>query len=543
MKNDNIIVRNFENAPKLKKIIGENFGIIRNKNNKSKHPFRELWRKIHRWVGLLVSLLVLNFAISGIILNHREELAFLDIPRNWMPQDYHYLNWNNAAVKSIAHTNQGSFIYGNIGIWKKEGTKFIDFNNGLPNGADNRNIHTMIETTKGNLYAGTLMGLYRFDKKSNRWQKINLPTKEQRVIKLIEKDNILYALTRNRIVMINEASNQIKFDIIELKEPIGYKKEASIFDTLWQIHSGEIFGLPGKLFMDLIGLVFIFVVISGLIKWYYPKTFKYLRNNSEKLKARKNNLKFNLRWHNKLGLWFGVIMILSALTGMFLRPPLLVLIASDKINQIPYTNLDQDNPWYDKFRNITWNNELNKWILATNESLYSVDREFKTKPHLITNHPPISVMGVNVLEMTENGGVLVGSFSGLFLWYPEANLIYDYVLKQPANIQTQVGPPIGAFAVSGYGFDEMGKEYYFDYNMGAVPLNSQLFFPKMNNQIIEKSKMSLWNAMLEFHTARIFKALVSDFYILIVPLSGLLIALTAISGLIVWFWVYKGKKF
>lgn len=509
---------------------------------KFKHPYREFWRKIHRWFGLFISLLVLNFAISGIILNHREELATFHIPRIWMPQDYQYVNWNNAAVKSIAHTTKGSFIYGNIGIWKKEGTKIIDFNFGLPSGADYRNIHTMIESSTGFLYAGTFMGFYRFDSKNYRWQKIQLPTKEQRVVKLIVKGGELYALTRSRIVEIKEIKNELSFRIIELKAPIGYTKEVSLFETLWQIHSGEIFGMPGKLFMDLIGLVFIFLVISGLIKWYLPKTFKSMKNNLGKLKKCKKNLKFNLRWHNKFGLYFGSILIISALTGMFLRPPLLILIATDKISQIPFTNLDQNNPWYDKLRNITWSEEANQWIFATNESLYYVDTEFASYPCLIKNHPPVSVMGVNVLETSEDGGVLVGSFSGLYLWYPQTSLIYDYVLKQPAKIQTQAGPPIGSFAVSGYGFDDLGKEYYFDYNIGAVPLNSQSFFPKMNKEIIENSKMSLWNAMLEFHTARIFKAIVSDLYILIVPLSGLLIAVTAISGLIVWFWIYKGKK-
>ena len=512
------------------------------KKVKSKHPFRELWRWMHRWIGLIISIFLLIFAISGIILNHREELSFLDVPRAWMPSEYHYINWNNAAVKSILHTKQGVFVYGNIGVWKKVGDKFINFNYGFPRGADNRNVHSMIESPKGSIFAATLLGFYQLDSKLNKWTKVNLPTVEQRIVKLVKKEGIIYALTRNRVIKIIEDNDKLYFDVLEIKEPVGYEKKVSLFDTLWQIHSGEIFGLPGKLFMDFIGLVFIILVISGFIKWYYPKLFKSQKIKSSKLQQKKQWLRFNLRWHNRLGLWFGVILIISAITGMFLRPPMLILIANSKVSPLPHTNLNQNNPWHDKLRNITWSDNYQKWIFATNEKLYLVDKDFLTNPIEIKYHPPISVMGVNVLEQTEYGGILVGSFSGLFLWYPSTNLILDYVQKKPAEIVLASGPPIGMFAVSGYGWDEFGKEYYFDYNLGAIPLNSNKFFAKMSNEILENSKMSLWNAMLEFHTGRIFKAVVDDFYILIVPLVGLLTAITSISGLILWFWIYKGKK-
>lgn len=536
--NENILNRNI-NLGKKKEILNKK---SKSKKLKSNHPFRETWRKIHRWIGLIITIFVLNFAFSGIILNHREEVSFIDIPRNWMPLDYQYMNWNNASVKSILHSTKGTFIYGNIGIWKKNGKQFQDFNKGFPKGADNRNIHSMLETSNGNLYAGTLMGFYKFNNKIGEWQKVVLPSKEQRVVKLLEKDGIVYALTRSNIIAIKETSKSKVYDTIQIPEPSNYKKETSLFETLWQIHSGEVFGILGKLFMDFIGIVFIFLVISGLIKWYYPKTFKKIKESPKLLFKRKKVMKFNLKWHNKLGLWLGIILLISALTGIFLRPPLLILIAEENVGQIPMTNLDQDNPWFDKLRNITWSEESKKWIIATNESLYFVNENFHDNPVKINNHPPISVMGVNVLEQMETEGILVGSFAGLFLWYPKEGLVLDYVLKKPAESIVQSGPPIGAFAVSGYGFDENGKEYYFDYNMGAIPLNSNSFFTKMPTQIIENAKISLWNAMLEFHTARIFKALVNDFYILIVPLSGLLIAITVISGIIIWFWVYKGKN-
>jgi Uncharacterized iron-regulated membrane protein len=118
MINENIVIRNINTTNKTEKgrVLNSQIKI---KKAKSKHPFRQSWRWLHRWIGLLISVLILIFAFSGIILNHREELSFLDIPRNWLPSEYHYMNWNNAAVKSILHTKQGVFVYGNIEFGKK----------------------------------------------------------------------------------------------------------------------------------------------------------------------------------------------------------------------------------------------------------------------------------------------------------------------------------------------------------------------------------------------------------------------------------------
>jgi len=294
--------------------------------------------------------------------------------------------------------------------------------------------------------------------------------------------------------------------------------------------------------MDFIALIFIILSITGFIKWYYPKQIKKNKNNKLKLNKLKNTFKFNLRWHNKLGLWFGFFVFSSAITGMFLRPPLLILIGSSKVTQLPFTHLDQINPWYDKFRNFLYDKDLNGWIIATDENLYFVDENFKINPILIDDHPPISVMGVNVLEKHSSGGILVGSFSGLFLWFPENNIIIDYITKQPTAPLVSSGPPVGNYLVSGYGYDEFNNEFYFDYNSGVFPLNSNNKFPDMTIEILSKSKISLWNTMLEFHTGRIFKAILGNFYILIVPLIGLLIALISLTGYLIWFWIYKGKN-
>jgi len=56
---------------------------------------------------------------------------------------------------------------------------------------------------------------------------------------------------------------------------------------------------------------------------------------------------------------------------------------------------------------------------------------------------------------------------------------------------------------------------------------------------IEHQPMPLWNLALEVHTARIFQALIGDFYILIIPLFGLAFLLILWAGLMRWL---KKKK-
>jgi hypothetical protein len=78
----------------------------------------------------------------------------------------------------------------------------------------------------------------------------------------------------------------------------------------------------------------------------------------------------------------------------------------------------------------------------------------------------------------------------------------------------------------------------FDYNFGAFSLNPEKSFVSMP-KIIENQPISLWNCALEFHTGRIFQFMLSDFYILIVPLVGLAVIFILISGFIVWYKKFK----
>ena len=151
-------------------------------------------------------------------------------------------------------------------------------------------------------------------------------------------------------------------------------------------------------------------------------------------------------------------------------------------------------------------------------------------------------MGVNVLEKIQKDTFLVGSFEGLFAWNSQTGYVFDYIKKEEYAGTSQRGKPIGDFLVSGYTGDYKNQEIYFDYDRGAVSLNDFGNFAIMPEQTIGNSPISLWNVALEIHTGRIYQPLIGDFYVLIVPLTGLIVLFILISGFIVWLKIRKTRQ-
>ena len=156
-------------------------------------------------------------------------------------------------------------------------------------------------------------------------------------------------------------------------------------------------------------------------------------------------------------------------------------------------------------------------------------------------------MGVTVFESDGKGGWLVGSFSGMFRWYPEKNLIVDYFTGK-ANIEKSM-IPISSHLVSGYSRDFLdGKEVVFDYSKGASFGNSEAkdsgnaedlnnseakSFPASTPDLLSATPMSLWNVALELHVGRCYSPFLGPLSDLFVFISGLLITLVLLSGYII----------
>jgi len=502
----------------------------------------KFFRKTHKWVGVFIALLVIIFSLSGILLNHRQTFSSVDIKRSILPKEYKYNNWNNAAVRTTLKVGTNRFlVYGNIGIWQTDSNfvKFNDFNAGLPAGIDNRKIFKVLRTDKA-LLAGTLFGLYEFNPAKQQWTKLRLPVHEENVVDMLQKGDSTFVMTRSNLLV---STNLKQFDIIKLPQPENYDNKVGLFKTLWVIHSGEIYGVAGKLLVDLIALVFILLSVGGVILFFSKKGLK--RNKIDKIKRDKikKTYKWNLKWHNKIGWIAGLFLIITTLTGVFLRPPLLIAIANARVGKIPLTELDTSNPWFDVLRRVIFIPDQNIYIISTSEGFYYFDKDFKMEAKSVDPQPPASIMGVTVLEDLGKDNLMVGSFEGLFKWNYKTGDVYDLIKKQPYVRQTKIGPPIGDYKVSGFSSDFHNQPIVFDYDMGGINTSKGDEFPTMPENIIHKSPMSLWNLALETHTGRIYGAFLGMFYILVVPLVGIFLLFTLITGIIIWLkYHFKGNK-
>ncbi len=492
-------------------------------------------RKYHKWLSIGFSLFIIAFALSGIFLNHRETFSGIDLNRGWMAEDYQYKNWNNAAVNGSEKIgNDSILIYGNIGVWLTDTnfSRYTDFNRGFPKGIDNRKVADLLYTSDGKLLAATLFGLFQYNYEKAQWAKISLPIKEKRVVDLLEKDGKIYVLTRSHLLITTDAQH---FTEQIIPEPEGYDHKIGLFKTLWVIHSGEIYGLAGKLIVDAVAIIFIFLTITGIILFINGYRIRSRKKKSLDIQKIKKTNRWNLKWHNKIGWTTVILLVVTTATGMFLRPPLLAFIGNAKVGKIPFTELDTPNPWFDILRRIEYDSESKIFILSTMDAFYFSEDNFSTPLKKFRYQPPASVMGVTVLEKKATNTYLVGSFEGLFLWDYSNGFVFDYIKKQPWQPPVSQSAPIGDFKISGFTEDFGIEEIIFDYSLGAINLETGRFPAPMTKEIIDKSGMSLWNFSLEVHTARIYEPIFGIFYILIIPISGLVILFILISGTIVWY--------
>lgn len=462
-------------------------------------------------------------------MNHRALFSGIDISRNFLPEEFRYKNWNNHAVRGSLEINENEYlIYGNIGVWKTNSTfsSYADYNKGFKDGIDNKKVYCLAKDSI-RIYAGTHFGLFYRSIKNGNWTKIPLRVHDERIESLEFLSDTLFILTRSELITISDFQN-FSHEIYLVPTPQGFESKTPLFRFLWELHSGEIFGIAGQIFVDIMGILTIFLTITGIIYFLTPKIIK--RNKSKKHKTLKRTNKFSIKWHNKLGIWFVAFLIILVFTGMFLRPPLLITIANSKINNPPLTKFDSPNAWFDKLRDLKYDANLNAYILYTTEGFYYLSKNLD-EIYTMNSQVPVSVMGLNVFEKISADEYLIGSFSGLYIWNIYNNRVYDFFTGTHHSAE-KLANPFGSRAIQGFIKNSKGT-YVFDYASGAIKLFGDEDFIEMPAEI-QKSQMSLWNLCLEIHTGRIFHFIVGPFYILYIPLMGISIPTILITGLILW---------
>lgn len=504
--------------------------------------------KIHKWLGLPLAFFLIIFSLSGVFLNHRQGISTLDVSRSILPNNYKYENWNNSAIKGSFQISKDSIIlYGGSGIWLTDSLQsdFTPLMDGMLVGADNRNTINIIKTNENDIFAITTFDLYKLNLASKQWiRKTDLLTESGRLADITHQNDTLVVLNRSHAYI--SVSPYQSFEKIELQAPEDYKNEVPLFKTFWTLHSGELFGFAGKLFVDFIGVIFIILSVTGIILLFCPSLLKKVKEQKTK-KRFSGFLKTSSKWHNKLGAWFLVFSIIVILSGIFLRPPAMIFIIRDKTEPIPGTVYDTPNPWFEKLRNIRYDNYSKDWFIYTSDGFYQM-KNLTDQPVRIQNAPRVSVMGVNVLEEIAPNLWVVGSFSGLHYWERRSGMSVDISQMRPIfldgtpvryeHVESQRGIMSG-IDVSGYTSDFPGQEIVFSYSSGALSVGKPQAFTRMPDAI-KDTRMSLWHLSLEAHVGRIYTPIVNgimgeSYFILFTGLGSLIVFIT---GYIVY---YKRK--
>lgn len=499
-----------------------------------KRKSRKSAGKWHKWMGLFITFFVLVFAISGVFLNHRKALSSFDIPRSWLPKSYQYADWNLASIKgSLSIAPDSILLFGGSGIWLTDSTlsSFLPFTPGIKKGADNRITNNIIKTASGELYAITSFDLYSYDKTSQSWiNQTQLIDTKERLTDLASHNDTLVVLSRSHAYIAT--SPYSNFEKIVLKGPKGVQPKVSLFKTFWTLHSGELFGMTGRIIVDFLGIITLILCLTGLLLFFMPKLIRRRRRNKKNTFNFIRLFKNSLSWHNNLGFYLFSLLLILCLSGMFLRPPLLIAIIKAKHSPLPLTTQDKTNLWKDKLRCIRYDESTQDWVVYTSDGFFSYSH-IKDIPLVIKKTPPISVMGLEVFHPQDSTQWIIGSFSGLYYWNRITGESYDYFtgeLPQPPKM----GPPVISTPISGFSSD-FNESIVFNYFNGV---SKKGFFPEMPKQM-QQSRISLWHLSLEAHTGRIYTFLPELVITLFPFISGILLLIVLISGYLVYKRRYK----
>ena len=454
--------------------------------------------KHHKWFGLLFACFILMFCLSGMVLNHRSTFASLNLSREYLPSAYHFDQWNNGLLRGSLPYQTDSLaepavlLYGSEGLFvtDRQGESPRDFNEGLPEGADYRQIRSAVQLPDGSLWAAAQFGLFSYT--GDSWKAVVLPLDEdERLTDMTAQGDTLIVVGRSALYLA--VAPYTDFVRHEIPAPASYQGKVSLFRTVWMLHSGELFGTAGKLLMDGVALIMIFLCLSGFVYWLLPYYIRRQKRQGVQPLRSQRTLGWMLRNHDKVGRYALVILLFTTFTGWCLRPPVLLALAAGEVPALPGTKLDSPNPWHDKLRMLRYDSAEGDWLMSTSEGFYRMT-SLQAVPEHLDIAPTVSVMGLNVWAKDSTGQWLCGSFSGMFAWDRSHQVVTDWFTHEAAP--TCPGPPFGKEAISGYCADLATGPFAVDYNEGTCVL------PMPEN--LRYLPISLWNLCLEIHTGRIY---------------------------------------
>jgi len=513
-----------------------------------------LSRCLHRYLGLLFLIYLILVGITGILLNHPATISDLSVPRWMVPSSYQIENWNRGSLRTVVFSQQNpciGFVAGSEGVWKTTdgGVSFEAMDSGYPRSrALRRTNHIVLleDETSAHILAGTRGGLFSANVEDRTWENIPLLPGDDHVRKILHIDKRLIVFTTSNVyetelVSGRTASNFTLIDPNRIHNGAGgFADGASLVRLMFNLHSGSIWGLQGRLLIDAAAVSLIFLSASAIYLWYFPRSLRRATRPPRKNGLGRKIFPWIIKFHLKIGVWATPFLILFAATALFMPPSPLVPIAARKVVLPQYwPGFIPANPWHGNIGNAVYSPVRNEILVelrgGTGRALWYAPADFSIPFRRHNQKLPIGAMGSNVLEIKTDGTLIAGSFSGLFQRQEEGGVLIDLSTGEVADPRT-LRRRSGGWQTSGYFETPGGERFVATHDRGIIAidnvhLNGRFQMPEKMKQ---NYRMPLWNYLFEVHNGRILRDWISSHYYLISFLGALSLLLITFTGLFDW---------
>jgi hypothetical protein len=372
------------------------------------------------------------------------------------------------------------------------------------------------------LFIGSRDGLYRYHVVTQQWH-YYLQTRDQRIVSIVKDEhNTIIAIANHHIYTVeattssdvaDKVTNKVNERAVTLAES---SQETPLFRFIFALHNGELLGIAGVLLMDLVALSLIYFCLSGLYYWLFPKIVrKKMLSKRQQIKGGRT-FRWLAKYHNSWGFILAPLLIISAATAAVMRPPGLLLIVAGNSPIDVYASHATNNIPYKITKAALIEKKL---VLLTDDGVFSGNL-YTGSFEQIKFSVPVHGMGATIFQQQTDGNLLVGSFSGLFVWQEEHDNYEAIVLPE----ETKGILPVAAYQ------SESGL-VLFDFFRGKL-FDQTSVFSTMPDSINDDARMALWNFFFELHNLRIFQYYIGSFYLLLLLAASLSLLIITITGVL-----------
>lgn len=514
------------------------------------NPTRILFKyskRLHKYAGLIGLVYFLIMAISGVLLNHPSLIRGISVPPGLFPSGFRHADWDRMAMREVVFSKgerPTMFVGGKAGVWQSRdsGRSFAALTGGFPPSAYDRDTLCLLltETAQSSfLYAGTRSGLYRYDFERTSWQAIDRRHfGNVEIVDLVQRGDQILVWTPNGCHALEAAETAPVLHAVPLISGAPTRPRVPLTRLMLRLHDGSVLGLSGILFVDVVGLLLIFLSCSAIVIWFVP----WKRKRSKKRSNGSRIFRILHGYHLKFGIYATFFLVAIALTGMFIRPPFRQIIFGCTV---PTGWLGKARPAIDGWERIDraiYQPEDDSFLVADRGGFFKGPADFSRPFERLTIKVPVSGMGLNVLENLADGRILIGSFKGLYVWDPATGELTNL----RGNPNTGGGRHAGVVnRAVGAAVHQGELLFWADYRKGLKMIRSHEPHPVMPPDIATSTGMSLWQFLFLVHNGRIFQPWIGKYTWLIVPIGGVVLLVSALCGGYDWFYrkgVWRVKK-